>query len=853
MNLFEQILNQSKLGTAWQFSGGTSFGSINSQDFQSKAPAIQNRMQVENQMKTQFWLSDRDVKFLSLAKDKGYSFEDAITFLEQQKAEAKQAEQQAKWILGSDANRQGFMQNALWVWVDFLWWITSEVPKVIWETASWMSRMGNKLPTNTIPTAIRAGFSDKTYWELRAEQDEQSNFFQREWAKSKQDIQNMGFFDPNSTSTKVWEGLVDIWSTLIWPNKAKVLKEWTGLATKYIPKAINLAQEGAVMWAKYDIATKWEITPEWVGYWAGGNLVFGAWLNLIGKTYNWITRRLPASLTLGGLINPWKLDVVKKWLQVDEGIATPEDIGKWILDRTKPWNKQEIAEQLIQHAEKTRWAVDEALASIPTYFKNPTAKKALLQIRADLEWKTGLEWSIAKIDELLSKPDYTLSELNAIKRELDEMYNLYTKSTDPTAWLKAQWLRNVRADLRKFIEDEAEKYGVGIRKLNNETATARGLAEGILRKDSADWVRELLTAFAPSGAWAVVWAWQAMVRWEDPLTVLRDAMIWAVATKIGTSTAVRTRIASALNRLAQKDLTALENYIRSWGKDAIGKKVAEKVIREWRALPARTLTTPDDFAKPPEKAIITPQTQERAIITESQKGLSSNVKRPNGNTNNTSSNSSNIPVWSKKVQKSSTKAKKIDSDIPDEPPPSTPKTPSSKKKAPEKTIDITETSQQWADRLTFKNWERKYDYYTLVRWYNDVLKNGKESGFYKNADEYIKSEIDKLITPQKTIVKPKEVSWVNPKNTIYKSLEEAQGYVKFHQKNIDLLEWIEKPNSNQRADLKYEKKALEDAKREVDYFSKKWNTKSPVKNPLVEEARKKPKWMKIYQKRKSNL
>ena len=76
-------------------------------------------------------------------------------------------------------------------------------------------------------------------------------------------------------------------------------------------------------------------------------------------------------------------------------------------------------------------------------------------------------------------------------------------------------------------------------------------------------------------------------------------------------------------------------------------------------------------------------------------------------------------------------------------------------------INNTETSQQWADRLTFKNWERKYDYYTLVRWYNDVLKNGKESGFYKNADDYIKSEMVKLITPQKTIVKPKAESMRN--------------------------------------------------------------------------------------------
>lgn len=43
---------------------------------------------------------------------------------------------------------------------------------------------------------------------------------------------------------------------------------------------------------------------------------------------------------------------------------------------------------------------------------------------------------------------------------------------------------------------------------------------------------------------------------------------------------VRTNIANALNKLVPKDLTALENYIRSGGKDAIGKKVAEKVIKE---------------------------------------------------------------------------------------------------------------------------------------------------------------------------------------------------------------------------------------------------------------------------------
>jgi hypothetical protein len=38
-----------------------------------------------------------------------------------------------------------------------------------------------------------------------------------------------------------------------------------------------------------------------------------------------------------------------------------------------------------------------------------------------------------------------------------------------------------------------------IKALNNETQIAKGMADAISRKDSADAVREALTAFAPSG------------------------------------------------------------------------------------------------------------------------------------------------------------------------------------------------------------------------------------------------------------------------------------------------------------------------------------------------------------------
>lgn len=46
-----------------------------------------------------------------------------------------------------------------------------------------------------------------------------------------------------------------------------------------------------------------------------------------------------------------------------------------------------------------------------------------------------------------------------------------------------------------------------------------------------------------------------------------------------------------------------------------------------------------------EKSIITPQTMEKWIIQESKQGISPNVKRPNGNINNTPNNPGNISVW----------------------------------------------------------------------------------------------------------------------------------------------------------------------------------------------------------------
>lgn len=274
MNLFDQIINQSKLGTSWQFSGGTSFWSINTQDFQSKAPVIQKSIQAETNMKNQ-WFSDKEIKFLKLQKEKWADSKMAMDFIMQKR-------QENKWF-ASDANRQWFLENAAWVGADLIWWAVSEVPKVLWETASFLSKAGQYNPFNLVGTAIWAAFNpNETYWSLRDKQKAEAENLSTVWQKWKELVQSTWLYDPTTTSAKVGETVTDIASAFVWPNKVWIIGKLWKLA-----KPAKIAMEWWLAGAKYDIASKWEITPEGVWYWSLWNL-WMAWAFRWGQKIAWV-------------------------------------------------------------------------------------------------------------------------------------------------------------------------------------------------------------------------------------------------------------------------------------------------------------------------------------------------------------------------------------------------------------------------------------------------------------------------------------------------------------------------------------------------------------------------------------
>lgn len=200
------------------------------------------------QMKEKFWFNDKDIEFLKLAKQKGYDSKSAFDYITKKKEQEKQ----------NINNWQEFNPIS-----NVVWWAVSEVPNVLWNTASFFNTIWQYNPASylgwVIWDVIKAPLSDKTFWEIRDERSqasaELSETMQSAWKTGKEFVQKYWAFDPKSTSAKVWETATDIWAALVWPNKVWVLKPW------FLWTAWNLALEGWLAGAKYWVASKWEVTP----------------------------------------------------------------------------------------------------------------------------------------------------------------------------------------------------------------------------------------------------------------------------------------------------------------------------------------------------------------------------------------------------------------------------------------------------------------------------------------------------------------------------------------------------------------------------------------------------------------
>ena len=205
-------------------------------------------------------------------------------------------EAQKDW-LNDASQREWFMQNATGFMSDLTGAATAEIPSAIGDSLSFLSKAWQYAPGMILATATKALFSDKTYDELRDEQKKEAEKLAELWNAASEIFKKNSDYDKNSVWASIGTFWTDVATSLVWPNKLGILKEGTGIITKwawFVKNALNLAWDGALQWAKYGITTSdgkdvSEALPDialeaW--YWAAGNLILGGIVKAYGGIKN---------------------------------------------------------------------------------------------------------------------------------------------------------------------------------------------------------------------------------------------------------------------------------------------------------------------------------------------------------------------------------------------------------------------------------------------------------------------------------------------------------------------------------------------------------------------------------------
>ena len=486
--------------------------------------------------------------------------------------------------------------------IDFLWWQNKQSSDNWWAIArawsmfNWMDIWQNKqfkedLQTFATPAmSFATWLSDVWRWMFKWVEEAWMKFGEMVSWKKMSDEQKQEYLRSNDQflQQSVWDNSKNIISD--------ISREWWRIAWSSAMLPWLWTIKG--IWTAWKVAywlAKW--TTEWMIYnrsaWQDNAWTALIWwaiewaMPLLWKAYKywkWLIKWIAPSLELSWMLNPAKLLKVKEKL-IEEWAETVwkwevADVWKWMIERGMKWSKEEIISKLEQHSKDSKWMVDKILASSKSTHETPVAKKALEKILDDVKSVPWLEAKAQNIENLLSKNSYTLSELNQIKRELDDTYNMYTKAWGETAWLKSEWLRNIRKELKTFIEKQSTTEWLwNIKMLNNETQIAKELSDAITRKESADVAREMLSVF---WKWFLGWTTTTVMGPFDTNTTtwkIGNFLIWAVLWPIAFSTTAKTYLAWALKWLSWIEKKELNRYIQTKGKEVLSEKTLNTITK----------------------------------------------------------------------------------------------------------------------------------------------------------------------------------------------------------------------------------------------------------------------------------
>ena len=165
-----------------------------------------------------------------------------------------------------------------------------------------------------------------------------------------------------------------------------------------------------------------------------------------------------------------------------------KSLGDWVQEKDLIKATKAETEQAIDDLYKNSYKqVRDEIGKVAKEYTDidvPRYKQVLSELQKSSD-QIGLEVEAKEISDLLTKEKFNLSDVQRVKELVDKNYSLYRRSGDPTASIKADGLRNIRDEIKTFIEKEVkDTTGADIRALNNDVASARSLADSAATRAS---------------------------------------------------------------------------------------------------------------------------------------------------------------------------------------------------------------------------------------------------------------------------------------------------------------------------------------------------------------------------------
>ena len=264
------------------------------------------------------------------------------------------------------------------------------------------------------------------------------------------------------------------------------------LLEKVVAPAIGKVAQSTTSWLKAAKFTQGSISDKiGAGLQASGKNI-SRWIKSIPMWGETLTRNIPKA-------------IVKRDLWFDrtqrtkiENILGGMDEAQYVLKKWlagKP--KEELAEIFMKQSDDAYNGITTKLSNINKTVKSTSADEALQDILDQLNSSPKIQRAYAKdivwVENMLKKWEYTLSDLNNIRRAYDKVNTgMFTVQGKARSGLENDIDVKVRKWLSDQLQKEAKIYGVDVKEMNKELRAGLAMKDALLVKLSQEWKNNFL-------------------------------------------------------------------------------------------------------------------------------------------------------------------------------------------------------------------------------------------------------------------------------------------------------------------------------------------------------------------------